>query len=297
MRVGGGSMTNVVMEGTVLTERLCDVDGDGSLDNAVGNLGSPNAELLALFLSSLFRGAIEFESRLVIHFPWVDDLRRPADDDLVIVPFDGRDVDLDPSDDFLGAEPFYIEANELDACGEPASYLVGARLTEGNLLARGGVIPGLLSQDVAAHNAELTGTVQPQGAGSDLLLCGYITTHDLGAGSRDGWTLLELFLAGGAPIGMSSVSGLTPDIDVDGDGLERYELDEQYQLRACIDGNRIETTGRECWRDESMADGFSLTMRLLSTSATFAGREPDWQLSVQGSCDAGPPDSSLLDPR
>ena len=48
-----GPVTLVVSSMEVLDERLCDLDGDGSDDSAVADLGSPNAALVAAAMTTL----------------------------------------------------------------------------------------------------------------------------------------------------------------------------------------------------------------------------------------------------
>jgi hypothetical protein len=63
-------------------------------------------------------------------------------------------------------------------------------------------------------------------------------------------------------IGGFSVGPQQPDIDLDGDGLERYEAtmgsgSTAPMITACIDGDGTRVMGRTCVNDPRFADGFS----------------------------------------
>ena len=50
-------------------------------------------------------------------------------------------------------------------------------------------------------------------------------------------TLLEVLAAGGAAYGLPLIPGVEPDMDLDGDGLERLLVDEDGRLETCVDGD------------------------------------------------------------
>ena len=49
--------------------------------------------------------------------------------------------------------------------------------------------------------------------------------------------ILDLFVAGGRSVGVPTVPGLSPNVDLDGDGLERFETDEDGGIARCVDGD------------------------------------------------------------
>ncbi len=91
---------------------------------------------------------------------------------------------------------------------------------------------------------------------------------------------------------MPSVPGLDPDVDLDGDGLERFETDAAGHIERCIDGDLTFIPGRDCHQDDRIADGFSMVFRLVAFLAVFAGLRPGWESRVEGECEH-PPDESL----
>jgi hypothetical protein len=108
------------------------------------------------------------------------------------------------------------------------------------------------------------------------VLCGAIPTQDLarlpnyfafiGGGMGDRGSFLEALVAGytiqNPLFGSSAVGPQQPDIDLDGDGLERFEATAGTrttppQITACIDGNGTRVAGRSCPMDPRFADGFT----------------------------------------
>jgi hypothetical protein len=308
-----GPLTILVREMGVTADRVFDLDGDGQLDNSLTNLGSPDREVLASALSAGLQAQIEDgTSRFLFHFPWVDDLSAPADPDALLIVFKGCDTDesdadgchrSDPAnrgDDFSGDEPYYVKSRFLDACGEPRYTFVGARVEHGALTGRTDLVEIASEIGMLARGVGLQGDLGPWGSAGDLLLGLFFVIHDLGLGQ--GWgaggddrSALEFLLAGGEPYGMPLVPGLTPDIDVDGDGLERFGVDAEGRVEQCIDGDGSVIDGRDCWQEAGMADGISMTLRLETTTARVAGPEPGWEQQVEGEC-SEPPEHSLWDP-
>jgi hypothetical protein len=299
-----GPLTAVMRQASVIADRLCDVDGDGAADNVIADLGEPLASLFAMTVSSALASGIERGGRLVLHIPWVEDLRGRRDPSIVIIIFSGDDVDEpdDPSDDWSGEEPFYVNPSGLDACGEPLHYLEDMPLEGGDIGFGGstGELPFPLGETtVVIRGAQTSGRIDDGTGRLELSVCGYSAISDLGAidtglESVD-LSVLELMIAGGAPLGVS-VPGVSPDIDVDGDGLERFTTDERFQIRECIDGDLTVIPGSTCYADPRIADGFSMVATVTAVGARFAGRRPGWQEDVEGSCDGGPPVTSLFDP-
>lgn len=54
--------------------------------------------------------------------------------------------------------------------------------------------------------------------------------------------------------------GSQPEIDVDGDGLEKIELDDRAQIARCIDGDDRVVEGEGCLMDPSFVDGYVLCL-------------------------------------
>jgi hypothetical protein len=155
-------------------------------------------------------------------------------------------------------------------------------------------------EGVSARTFEIRGRIEPAGARFDSTLCSYASMGPLGLSEgiveSNDRSLLEELVAGGSAFGLPTLPGVSPDVDLDGDGLERVLLDEEGRVRACVDGDMTIIDGPECFLDDRMADGFSLTFSVTAVPAVFAGRRDDWRDLVEGVCDGGEPDPSLWDP-
>lgn len=301
LSTGGGPITLVVQRLALTLTRLCDLDGDGDFDNSFADLGATTGELAAMALNTALQGSIDEEDRYLIHIPWVEDLAGPTDRSVVAISIGGvdSDVPVDTTDDFSGEEPFWGAAQDLDACGEPRYVFADATIVDGVVSSEEGTTLSPIAESVVTRGARATGTIEPGGRSATLEICAYSAVHDLGEteglDESGDLTMLEVFLAGGAPMGIAMIPGFSPDVDMDHDGLESFVLDESYHVTHCIDGDLTTIAGRDCWRDPRMADGFSLTMRLECVAAELVGREPGWEDRVGGEC-AEPPATSLFDP-
>jgi len=196
-----------------------------------------------------------------------------------------------PEDDFSGDEAFYATPEDIDACGEPRVFSVGAAIREGQLDAPLGTVT--LDTVTIQGDARALGTIEAHGTSGLAYMCGYVTVASLGSIAMDDATWLEAFVGGGLRFGVPTVPGVSPDIDLDDDGLERFILSDEGRLATCVDGDGHTTIdGRDCWQDPRIADAISLTVFLRLVSARFAGRRPGWELEVPGECDE-PPEQSL----
>jgi len=299
-----GPVTLVMRGGAVVTDRLCDHDGDGDLDNAMADLGASSAAVWAMLFSTAIDGFVRHDVRLMLHIPMVDDLAGPTDSDPVALHLDAEDIDVppDPSDDFSGTEPFFVQGDSVDGCGEPLDRYTEATLEGGRFSGRiARMEANMEGVRLVTRDLRFMGTIEPGGTSALLMSCSVSTVADLGrspgTSSTSDLTLLEETLAGGAHVGLPTLLPLVPDLDLDGDGLERFVVDDDGHLAQCIDGDRTVVEGRDCWQDERFADGISMVMENDFVSAIFAGLEPTWRETAVGDCPDGPPVESLFDPR
>jgi len=299
---GSGPLVLVVREILVVPERVCDVDDNGTLDNSVADVGE-GAEVLAYGLNAALVSALDDARYLVLHFKHIDELAGPDGQDLSLATYMGRDMDSDhhPDDDFSGEEPYYASSHDLDKCGEPRSFIEDVHIEGGAISGRGGIFRLDFARDSRGLEiAELTGNVEPWGASFDVQLCGVLPIPDIRdvivpIGESDvELTLLEVLLNGGATFGTDTVPGLLPNIDRDGDGLERFNRTSEGFIASCVDGDRTLIEGRGCWADPRMADAFSLTVRMVGVSARYGGRDPGWEYMVTAECEGGPPPESFF---
>jgi hypothetical protein len=295
-----GPLTFIANEVGLVTDRLCDLDGDGDLDNVFADLGSPAGDLTVMAMNAALQARVGENVPRLIHLPWVDDWTGPDDDDTVVLGFDGIDSDdpADPADDFEG-ESFWADPSDLDGCGEPRKYYTGVRLEGGEIDASAatGAFP-MIDGIRLSGEQHLLGSLAPGGASCEIFGCGSATIKDA-AGSETveeagDMNLLEILLAGGAALGVPMVPGVVPDLDLDGDGLESFTTDADHYITQCIDGDTTTIPGRDCWQDPRMADGFSFNFRLAGVPAELLGRLPGWESLVEGPCE-DPPETSLFD--
>jgi hypothetical protein len=296
---GPGPLSFIANEVGLVTDRLCDLDGDGDLDNVFADLGSPSGELSVMALNAALQSRVTENVPRLIHLPWVDDWTGPNDDDTVIIVVDGIDSDdpADPSDDFEG-ESFWGDPLDLDGCGEPLKYFVGARLEEGTVDTSGGSGAFPLIETVQTEGERFLGSIAPGGATAEFLACAYSSIQAMAAAApfeeAGDMNMLEILLAGGAALGVPMIPGVVPDLDMDGDGLESFTTDDTHRITQCIDGDMTTIPGRDCWQDPRMADAFSINTRLAGVPAEFLGRLPGWESLVDGTCE-DPPETSLFD--
>jgi len=298
---GPGSITLVIRDVNLSSVAVCDFDEDGDLDNVFADLGSPLGEMAALGLNSVIRIDTSVR-RILLHMPLVEDLSGPTDPVAQFLGFEGIDLDDPPdtSDDFSGEEEFHADPTDLDGCGEPLHFFRDVRIDGGEINGHVGSFAGLVTEGLPMDATRIQGTIEPGGTSAAFTLCFYAPVGALGMAPGPDMTgdltMLEVFLAGGAALGIPVVPGFTPDVDVDGDGLERFILDGDFHIESCIDGDRTTTSGRECWRTAAFADAFAFTINLPASPARFAGRKPGWEDEVDGTCESGPPEPSMWDP-
>jgi hypothetical protein len=190
-----------------------------------------------------------------------------------------------------------VRGSYLDGCGEPL-HVARTNIDQGRVSSETDVsiVVGIGDEtSLPVRGGRLGGTLEPGFAGGSFRLCCWAAILDLGAArltySGLDVTLLEAVLAGGGVLGQPTLPGITPDLDVDGDGLERFVLDAENHIEQCIDGDGTVIAGRECWQDPAMADAVSLTLTLESTTARCLGPTPNWRVDAVGACDE-PPETS-----
>jgi hypothetical protein len=98
---------------------------------------------------------------------------------------------------------------------------------------------------------------------NDGLYCGSLQANEIAAlpfPSEPSRTVLDVFVQPGFLSG--SDGGAQPDIDADGDGLERFATDGSTgRVTVCIDGDGSRVEGADCAVDGRFADNFSFATR------------------------------------
>jgi cysteine-rich repeat protein len=292
----------LVMNSLSLGDRRtgCDLNGDGMPDNAFARaLG-----LLATAIGPLIEMAVSGDNPILLGFLGLDDPAGANDEDFRIAWLFGEDADDDPSNNLTGAGEFLVSPMALNEDGSPATSIQS--MVSSNALAGGpedipipvGFFPielkqGRIEGTTVADSGELYQI-------DDGLLCGGISTSLFSLlGGFAGMaleteppctgdepaTILDLIVAGGtanANLGDGMTFPLrftatAPDLDLDGDGLESFEVESdgpegcQPVITACIDGDGTRYEGRGCSSNPGMADGYSAAFEFSAIHATLRG--------------------------
>jgi cysteine-rich repeat protein len=261
----------------------CDLNGDSTVDNWLGLLGSAFSSVLQ---TSIDDGTLIY----LLELRRLNDPTGQNDADVDFARYSGNDYDNppNPSNNYGGAGQFYIDPPSLDANGDPLSLFRSSVLAGGNITGQATVFTlptgslgtlelrlARLSAHIDTDGSKVTGVSQPG------QICGAIPAcvldmmpNPVTAVPVD--TLLELVLF----IGVDSGFAYTPDIDLDGDGLESYNLDGSLKLVSCVDGDGTTTVPLHpdagnpllrCPCDPRFADAYSVTVNFTAVPATVMG--------------------------
>ena len=274
----------------------CDFSGDGRADNAFTHALGPAYGLLNSFITS---GVSNGQILLQLAFLNLTDPRGQNLPDTRVGWVLGSDANMDTTDNGAAGNPEFVRSTSLQPNFLPiASFqsVVRAGMLAGgpeDILLPLGNMGGLGALEFNLKRGRITGTV----VASDTriteirngVLCGAIPGRDLanvrnpaglipgggGMGMANASSFLEL-LVGGQRILIVTVGPQQPDIDIDGDGLERYEAvmgsgGMPPMITACIDGDGTRIEGRTCPMDPRMADGFSAAFQVGSTWINLRG--------------------------
>ncbi len=281
----------------------CDFSGDGEPDNAFGRaLGAARG----LLNGQVRRGFQNGQVTILLPFLGLDDPAAVDDPEVTVGWLSGSDADGDASNNYSGTGEFFVDPASLGTDGLPQATFVGAIASralragpEDITLNLGMGFPmqvrqGRLRGTTAASGGELSGLEAMSG-----MLCGALPIDQfallpnlvdlfmsgMGGGSTlqgcDGGsapTSTADLLVGGSPQGfIVRLLPTQPDVDLDGDGLERFEVQSsgppgcQPVIVTCIDGDGTRVEGRDCASDPRFVDGFSMGMPLEAVRAVLRG--------------------------
>ena len=270
----------------------CDFSGDGRPDNALARgLG-----LAVSFLNMMIGDTVGTDLILLMSFLGLDDAAARNDDDLTVAWFQGDDADGDDSNNLSGSGEFTPGGDAFDEAGAPRTSFVSS--IDDRAISGGPEdveIPlGFFALEF--RNAELSGMTTASGGElsglQEGVLCGatpvatfaFLPNFIASFGGADapacdgaGTTSnLADVLLGGTPDGfLLPLSGVRPDVDLDGDGLELFIVDRdgepgcQPVVVACVDGDGTRVDGHDCTLDPRFADGFSAAVELEAVGANI----------------------------
>lgn len=281
----------------------CDFSGDGEPDNGFADALGPLVDLA----NDMFIGDAITDGQLIflMHALALDDPAMANDPSFSLAWFLGQDADENPANNLTGMGEFRPDASAFDAMGNPTaafqSRVASRALTGGPEDVE---IPlGFFQLEV--KQSQLSGTTRATGGAvagiDDGLLCGGVPVAVMAflpniidmfsmmpAAPCDPAvtsTSLADVLIGGTPRGfILPLRGSTPDVDLDGDGLERFEVTSrgpmgcQPVITACIDGNGTRVTsplpdGQSCATDARFQDGWSAAFPFEAVRATILAAE------------------------
>ncbi len=272
----------------------CDYSGDGVPDNSLARALGIASSLLDMQLNNnLGQNLI-----VLLSFLDLDDPTAANDSSVSVGWFIGQDADMNPANNLTGSGAFLIDPNALDpTTGRPVAAFV-SRLMMHHL--SGGPedvsIPiGFLPLDL--KQARITGmTTATSGSLDGIqsgLLCGAVPISDFAFIPA---SLLDMFTGGTSPppcdpsVGAATLADILvgghatfpigrrqPDVDLDGDGLESYEVTRtgptgcQPVITACIDGDGTRIEGHSCVLDPRIVDGYSAGLPFTAVGARIVG--------------------------
>jgi len=271
----------------------CDYSGDGRPDNSLARAFGIGVELLNMQLSMAVRDG---SLLLLMQFLGLDDPAGVNDDAVTVAWLQGEDADMDPTNNFSGSGELLASADAYDAMGNPLTSFSSSIRTR--MLAGG---PEDVSIPVSFVPIELRGgrihatTTASAGSMTGLdegLLCGAAPISIFALlpnfldmvgtpappcdGSMDSGSMADV-LVGGATVFGIPIGGTQPDVDLDGDGLEYFEVNDsgpagcQAVISACVDGDGRRVEGRGCAADPSFADGYSTGLPFTAVRANIVG--------------------------
>lgn len=295
-----GPWTAVVSGVTIIADRICDVNGVPPNDNALMSLGAEVATDVAARLTTYIGLSLESaEKRFLLHVRECDDLNTLTDPSLDLWMFGAVDEDGDSSDDFSGFEEFFVHGEWLTTCGEPLYHSAG-QFQQGALsIDTANFQLPLVDRPWPFHSTQFVGTIDPEGGESQLIICGYVNVDELASYPQldpFGRNFLELVIFPEQVLTDPGITGVQPDIDNDGDGLEEFRVDQTTgRLANCIDGDGTVFEGRDCWSLPEIIDGFSLSAQLSLVPAVLVGCAEDWTINAIEACTGDPTLSGLCD--
>lgn len=277
----------------------CDYSGDGAPDNGFSRaLGT----LVPLANSMFLRDApANGDLILLLHMLGLDDSTGADDDSFTIAFFQGEDADDNNGNNISGMGEFLAPQSAFDASGAPSTSfesMVASRMLSGG--PEDVSIP-IAILPVELRQAYLSGQTTSDAMGisgmTDGLLCGAVPVSTMAilpnllemlpigmqppACEGIDTNLVDVLIGGSPPGGFISLPGVDPDVDLDGDGLERFEINRgapgencQPVVTACVDGDGTRVEGHNCTLDPRFEDGFSAGFLAAAVRANIVGTVP-----------------------
>jgi cysteine-rich repeat protein len=279
----------------------CDLNADGVIDDVFSAglfrlRGVLNAQLASSVRDGTFLTLIAFLG-----------LEDPTADDAMIRTawMSAFDADADRENNFSGAGTFFVDVCSLiDPLGMPPNRRPRATMGSsiaGGMLAAGPedlairvIVNQLFPIFLQLRGAMVSGRVMRDASGIAGIemgtFCGAVPMNAtstyphpvvgipgggsaMGCDGREETSFADVMIGGSTILGIRTLP-TQPDVDIDGDGLERFEVDSegpggcQPAIIACIDGDGTRIESPDCARDPRMADGHSASFDFTAVRAT-----------------------------
>lgn len=287
----------------------CDFTGDGRPDNTLGIALGPGAGLLNTAINNFIsNGNLLLQLSML---GMTDPLGR-MNSNTRVGWVRGGDGDADNRNNLDPGNRQVVQRSTLDMMSLPQASFQ-SMMTPGASMLQSTVVGGPedvyldLPSPMTGTNlafrvlrGHISGTLVNDGtritAFNDGTLCGGVPAGDLaripnvlamipipgGGGMRPADSTFLEAIVGGMRITVPligftlNVGPAQPDIDIDGDGIERFEatggtLTTAPRITACIDGNGTRIEGRNCVMDPRIADAFSAAFRNTGVWVRYVG--------------------------
>lgn len=275
----------------------CDFSGDGVADHGFARaLGGLTDLLNSMFLENAITDG---QLILLLNAVGLDDRTMANDDSFSLGWLTGIDTDDDASNNLTGSGEFFADGGSLDADGNPLASFESSVMSRNLDGGPEDVDFPIAFLPLEIRQSRVTGTTTASGGEvtgiEDGLLCGAVPVVTVAFlpniidmflpgepappcdGSMIDTTLADIVI-GGTPRGfIFPLPGVQPDVDLDGDGLERFEVDRtgprgcQPVVTACIDGDGTRVEGRDCIMGMRFEDGWSASFPIEAVRANIIG--------------------------
>ena len=269
----------------------CDLNGDGTPDNAFGT--APNDAARSL-MTSFSNNDLHRNGGLLVNLAILTSLTDPAgrnDANFQLGWFLGQDLDASVANNFNEQDSFPIDRRSLSGDGPLLSWLQ-ASIANSTLAAHADrmELPLTISSQTANQPnfilidkmslVDLVVTTEQTAVGERIgsvagRLCGAVHISSMSqlinSSGVGGPTYLD-DVALGVDYLNYHITPTQPDQDLDGDGLEHVmDTDGDLQIDLCIDGNGTQIIGTSCVTDPRIADGYSMSVQIQAVRALISG--------------------------
>ncbi len=267
-----GSCPTFVLDSITVTPpgQGLDVDGDGTPDGAINRAWDP---MRAAVDNALMSDVSAGETMLAVEICGIEQPYQGDDTAVTLKLYPSDDADTDPTNNFCG-EPgcgqVVPQADDIEdgqSIHHSAPTPLVATLFEAAMLGVYVIDPGDFNLPLNKMRVRMwiPTTLRELVDGT---LCGVSSARELHRAELPVCEWLPLIcLNPSVPETLSMAQYMVlmneqPELDVDGDGAERFELDDRAQILRCHDGDGRIIEGPDCLDDPGMVDGYVLCIDL-----------------------------------